>query len=98
MGKDVQHPPGEAVDPDAIGAIVRDQPGGDNPDQDASPDQDAKSVVLGSDAEPKTLYVSRQLKNADDLIAWARAAGFKKSCRRPTCTLRSRSRGRPLTG
>ena len=78
MGKDVQDPPGEAVDPDAIGGIVRDQPGGDNPDQDASPDQDAKSVVLGSDAEPKTLYVSRPLKNADDLIAWARAAGFKK--------------------
>lgn len=30
-------------------------------------------------AEPRTLYVSRKLKNADDLIAWAKGQGFAKT-------------------
>lgn len=31
------------------------------------------------DAAPRTLYVSRKVKNARDIIAWARAQGFKST-------------------
>lgn len=34
---------------------------------------------MASDAEPKTLYVNRPLKNAAAVIAWAHSAGFKKT-------------------
>ncbi len=33
--------------------------------------------LLAEDAEPKTLYVSRPLKNAAEFRAWAKAQGFK---------------------
>ena len=34
---------------------------------------------MASDAEPKTLYVNRPLKNAAAVVAWAHSAGFKKT-------------------
>lgn len=48
------------------------------------PDEDEAAAALGTretpatvgDAAPRTLYVSRKLLNADDLIAWAKGQGF----------------------
>lgn len=51
------------------------------------PDQDDMTAAMGGqqrpnlrivgDAEPRTLYVSRNVLNADEIIAWAKGQGFK---------------------
>ncbi|GFO81792.1 MAG: hypothetical protein A49_14190 [Methyloceanibacter sp.] len=45
--------------------------GTDDPDEDV--DQET------ADARPRTLYVSREVKNAADIIAWAKKQGFTKT-------------------
>ena len=66
---------GEAIPKDAA------LPGNDNSDDDTSigagkqvPDPKAASFAA---SDPRSLYVYRRLKNAKDVIAWARAQGFK---------------------
>jgi len=38
-----------------------------------------QAIALLADAEPRSLYVSRRLLNASDVIAWARAQGFEQT-------------------
>ena len=41
--------------------------------------EEAQEPEHAEDAAERTLYANRPLKNAADLIAWARKAGFKKT-------------------
>ncbi len=54
---------------------------GDNFDlgegDDNEEDQQQPTRQAANDAAPRTLYVSRKVVNADDLIAWAKGQGFK---------------------
>ena len=40
-------------------------------------EDDAVSDTILSDAEPRSLYVQRKLKNSSEFLAWARSQGFK---------------------
>lgn len=58
-------PPDAAIKPDPA------QPGGKKP-----PAQKTASVA---DAAPRSLYVSRQVKNAAEILKWAKAQGFEST-------------------
>lgn len=51
-------------------AVVPAEPG-----EEGEPKPKPKKVAA-KDASPRTLYVSRRIVNADDIIAWAKAQGF----------------------
>lgn len=64
-----EHPEGEDDDAGATGPKVPAQPG---------VDPEAADPEL-TDAEPRTLYVSRKVVNSADLLAWAEAQGFTQT-------------------
>ncbi|MDW9960922.1 DUF1073 domain-containing protein [Sinorhizobium meliloti] len=43
----------------------------------AGEEPDEKPKAITADAAPRTLYVSRKVLNADEIIAWAKRQGFK---------------------
>lgn len=47
-------------------------------DPETDPDLESTPGVTG-DAAPRTLYVSRKVKNASEILKWAKAQGFKKT-------------------
>lgn len=69
-----EHPEGEddddALDPDGAGNGEELDPDGETPGAKAAP---------VSDAAPRTLYISRKVTNAADLLAWAEAQGFTQT-------------------
>lgn len=44
-----------------------------------NPDNKPNARLAAKDAEPQSLYVSRSVKNAADIIAWAKKQGFKST-------------------
>lgn len=48
-------------------------------DDDNEDDQQPQTRQAANDAAPRTLYVSRKVVNAADLIAWAKGQGFKST-------------------
>lgn len=48
-------------------------------DGDNEEDQQPQTRQAANDAAPRTLYVSRKVVNAADLIAWAKGQGFKST-------------------
>lgn len=46
-------------------------------DDDDDNDLELQGALAANDAEPRTLYVSRKVTNADEIIAWAKEQGFK---------------------
>lgn len=55
----------------ALGAMT--DPANDNPGDD---DEEAAPPAAVNDAQPRTLYVSRKVINAAEIIAWAKGQGF----------------------
>lgn len=74
----------------AVTAWLEEHPDGDDDDEDAEVDPEAdpldpedqgaepKAQAVG-DAAPRTLYISRKVTNAADLLAWAEAQGFTQT-------------------
>lgn len=56
------------------------EPLAEDPDPtDPATKPDAEKVTTQNDAAPRTLYVSRNVKNAGDIIKWAKGQGFTKT-------------------
>jgi phage-related protein (TIGR01555 family) len=65
-----QQPPAKQPDPTKVALVTKMRKAGTIKPKDAA-------MLLLADASPRTLYVSRKLLNADALIKWAKAQGFK---------------------